>query len=209
MNTLILDCTNGLYVAVVAGDKCFEFSDDGAKQQSNILLEKIDELLTAAGLKIQDISVIALNVGPGSFTGIRVAIATAKGLAVGTKAKIVTFNAFEAVSVALKDRNYGVIVEGFGNNFYYHFKKYGKIFQGCSTSDKLLVLAKDIPIYSVSKAVCEAIKDFKVQPATYNGKLVVETLVKQNKWVETNKIAPLYLRASQAELERLKNGNKI
>ena len=209
MNTLILDCTNGLYVAVVANNKSYEFIDVNAKQQSNSLLEKIDELLIAAGLNIKDINVIALCVGPGSFTGIRVALATAKGLAVGAGAKIVTFNTFEAVSVSLKDRNYGVIVEGFGNNYYYHFKKFGKLFQGCSTPDKLMVLAKDIPVYSTSDTVCQAIKDFKVQHAAYNGKLAVDGKIKQNCWVETNQIAPLYLRASQAELERLKNGNKI
>lgn len=209
MNTLIIDCSNGLTINVLTNNKVYEYTDAEAKKQSDSLLDNIHNLLNKAKLTVSDINVIAVCVGPGSFTGIRVAIATAKGLAIGTQAKVLTFNSFESVSAGLTDRNYGVIVEGFGNNFYYYFKKYGKSFQGCTSPDKLTVLAKDIPVYSVSDKVCNAIAEFSVSKAQYCATKAVELKIKAGNFITTNQIVPLYLRASQAELERLKNENRV
>ncbi len=207
MNTLILDCTNGLYIALIANGTTFSYQDAESKKQSDSLLNNIDELLIKAQINIKQRDVIAVCVGPGSFTGIRVAIATAKGLAIGSKAKVVVFNSFESVMASISDKNFGIIVEGFGNNYYYYFKKYGKIFQGCATPEKLVVLAKDIKVYSLSEKVCKSISDFDISNIKYNAIKVVEEKIEKKEFVETNQIAPLYLRASQAEIERLKNGN--
>ncbi len=45
------------------------------------LLERIDALLRDAGVALADLGAIAVGTGPGAFTGLRVGIATAKGLA--------------------------------------------------------------------------------------------------------------------------------
>ncbi len=206
MNKLIIDCSNGLFVELISGEKSFFVMDSQAKKQSDSLLEKIDQLLKEANLSIKDVNVIAVNIGPGSFTGIRVAISTAKGLAIGSGAKIVTFNSFEAVDIQ-NARNYGIIVEGFGESYYYYFKKYGKIFQGCSNIEKLEVLAKDISVFSTSEQVCQNVNLFNITKTNYNATKCVEEKISKNQFIETNQIVPLYLRASQAELERLKNGN--
>lgn len=47
------------------------------------LLVNIDEMLTTNGVKKQDLGLIAVSAGPGSFTGIRIGIATALGLKAG------------------------------------------------------------------------------------------------------------------------------
>ncbi|MBI2686719.1 MAG: tRNA (adenosine(37)-N6)-threonylcarbamoyltransferase complex dimerization subunit type 1 TsaB [Acidobacteria bacterium] len=47
----------------------------------HVLFERIDALLTARGVKLQDIALFAAAAGPGSFTGVRVGLAAAKGLA--------------------------------------------------------------------------------------------------------------------------------
>ncbi|MGB9679639.1 MAG: tRNA (adenosine(37)-N6)-threonylcarbamoyltransferase complex dimerization subunit type 1 TsaB [Thermoanaerobacteraceae bacterium] len=49
-------------------------------RHSVILMPMIDELLKRTGLKINDITHIAVSEGPGSFTGLRIGAATAKGL---------------------------------------------------------------------------------------------------------------------------------
>jgi tRNA threonylcarbamoyl adenosine modification protein YeaZ len=45
------------------------------------LLEQLDEVLAGAGAHLEDVSSVAVGIGPGSFTGLRVGLATAKTLA--------------------------------------------------------------------------------------------------------------------------------
>ena len=55
---------------------------DPQVSQSNSLLNDIDNTLREAGLSLQDVDLLACASGPGSFTGLRIGIATLKGLAV-------------------------------------------------------------------------------------------------------------------------------
>ena len=48
---------------------------------SQTLMPMIDNVLKCAGISLSDIDLIAVNKGPGSFTGIRIGVAAAKGLA--------------------------------------------------------------------------------------------------------------------------------
>ncbi len=58
-----------------------EFSLHVDKVHSKKLMPMLDQLLFAAGLDASDIDAIAVSAGPGSFTGLRIGMATAKGLA--------------------------------------------------------------------------------------------------------------------------------
>ena len=53
---------------------------DGQQSHSNTLLKDIDRLLDQAGIVLNQIEVFATAIGPGSFTGLRIGIATIKGL---------------------------------------------------------------------------------------------------------------------------------
>jgi tRNA threonylcarbamoyladenosine biosynthesis protein TsaB len=62
------------------------------------LLPMLDEVLKKAGLAPEKIDAIAVSIGPGSFTGVRVALATAKGLALGTGARLLGISTLEALA---------------------------------------------------------------------------------------------------------------
>lgn len=62
------------------------------------LLPLIDECLLAAGVVLEDVGCVAVSIGPGSFTGLRVALATAKGLALGGGSALVGVPTLEALA---------------------------------------------------------------------------------------------------------------
>jgi hypothetical protein len=65
------------------------------------LLPLIDECLACANVSLEDVACIAVSIGPGSFTGLRVALATAKGLALGGTATLVGVPTLEAYAASV------------------------------------------------------------------------------------------------------------
>jgi len=59
----------------------------------------VDELLADACLKIRDLSAIAIGIGPGSFTGLRIGVSYAKGLATGARRQIVGIPSLDALAL--------------------------------------------------------------------------------------------------------------
>jgi tRNA threonylcarbamoyladenosine biosynthesis protein TsaB len=81
---LAFDCAvSGLGIAVVRdGARLAGLTEDGRDQAAR-LLPAIATVLGEAGVGRRDLSLIAVTIGPGSFTGVRVGLAAARGLAVG------------------------------------------------------------------------------------------------------------------------------
>lgn len=74
-------------------DKKYKFVE--AEKQSISLPTETEKFLTENNVKFSDLTAIGVIVGPGSFTGIRLGIAYAKGLAIGLNIRIIPINAFE------------------------------------------------------------------------------------------------------------------
>ena len=82
---------------------------DGAGQADG-LVELIDAALRAAEVRYQDLDVIAVNHGPGSFTGVRVGVAAARALALALARPVIAINALEVLAAAVGARTAGTIV---------------------------------------------------------------------------------------------------
>ncbi|MBI3196298.1 MAG: tRNA (adenosine(37)-N6)-threonylcarbamoyltransferase complex dimerization subunit type 1 TsaB [Rhodospirillales bacterium] len=81
---LALDCAvSGLGVAVVRNGDCLASLREEGRDQAARLLPAVASVLRDAGVGRRDLSLIAATIGPGSFTGVRVGLAAARGLAVG------------------------------------------------------------------------------------------------------------------------------
>lgn len=66
-----------------------EYTLNLAETHTSRLMPAIDRILKDASLTIKDLDGIAVSLGPGSFTGLRIGIATAKGLAQGLNIPVV------------------------------------------------------------------------------------------------------------------------
>ena len=62
------------------------------KNHSNIVMPIIDNLFKISDLNINDIDKIAVAIGPGSFTGVRIALGIAKGLAMALNKPLIAVN---------------------------------------------------------------------------------------------------------------------
>jgi tRNA threonylcarbamoyladenosine biosynthesis protein TsaB len=86
-------------VAVLAPDgTVLARAEKSAARHSSNLLPLCDEALRAAGAGVGDLAAIACGAGPGSFTGLRVGLAVAKGLALPTGTPLLLISSLEALA---------------------------------------------------------------------------------------------------------------
>ncbi len=72
---------------------------------SRTLMPMVDNVLTQADLKIEDIDAFCVNAGPGSFTGIRIGVAAIKGLALSSCKPCAGISTLEATAYNFIDEN--------------------------------------------------------------------------------------------------------
>jgi tRNA threonylcarbamoyladenosine biosynthesis protein TsaB len=73
---------------------------DPAVSHSNTLLADVDKLLARTGVSLPDVDLFAVAAGPGSFTGLRIGIATIKALAVTLNRPCAAVPTLQAVALA-------------------------------------------------------------------------------------------------------------
>src|SRR5207237_966442 len=100
---LAFDSTgSGCSVVVALGATVLVAESDAAMHgQAEKLLPMVDSVMRRAGLPASALDIIGVTVGPGSFTGIRIGLAAARGIAHVTGARVIGVTGFEAVAAGL------------------------------------------------------------------------------------------------------------
>lgn len=126
MKILSLDTSGNICsIAIVDGKSLlYEFSDNIFSRQAEMLIPLIESALTSSGLEYSLLDGIAVNIGPGSFTGVRIGCAAAKGIALALGKKLIGVTSFESIinSFESKGNDIAVILDAkrsqvFGQNF--------------------------------------------------------------------------------------------
>jgi tRNA threonylcarbamoyladenosine biosynthesis protein TsaB len=65
------------------------------------LLPMLRDVLAEAGVEIADLALLAVTIGPGTFTGIRIGLAAARGLALASGLPLVGVTSLEAVAASV------------------------------------------------------------------------------------------------------------
>jgi len=89
-------------VALISpGDECLGLREKTAARHSANLLALCDEILRGASVRVDNLRAVACGAGPGSFTGLRVGLAVAKGLALPAALPLVLLSSLDALACDL------------------------------------------------------------------------------------------------------------
>ena len=203
-----------------------EYTINYKKTHSQTLLPMLDEVAKMIELDLADIDVIAVAAGPGSFTGLRIGSATAKGLGLALKKPLVSVPTLEGIAFnfcgsdkvicpmmdARRSQVYTGIYEFDGNTLRKVEDQMAvpveEILEKLNTIGKEVVLAGDgVPVYM--EQIEQYLKvPYLVAPAHLNRQRAGAVAVlgmqyaKEGKTETAMEHQPDYLRLSQAERER-------
>lgn len=194
-------------------------------QHSIILFPMIEKIIKMVDLTIEDIDGIGVSGGPGSFTGLRIGVSTAKGIAQGGNKKFVAISGLEAMAFQ-QGAFEGIIcplMDALRDNVYTAFYKWDN---GClnkvydynaihidevieeliKRNEKVMFCGDAVPIHKdliIQKLKGNAYfapKALSMPRASAIGELA---LIKFNNGIEDSiyTFSPIYLRKSQAERE--------
>lgn len=105
-------------LAVKGGRAVIKYIPDCAMQHSVILMDKIDEALKEADLTADECSFFAAVTGPGSFTGIRIGIATAKGFSLGAGKPLLAVTSFDLIAYNVNSENFYTVIDAAHGHYY-------------------------------------------------------------------------------------------
>ena len=223
-------------VAVLEDDKLIcEYTINTKKTHSQKLMPMIENMLKLSDLDIKEIDAIAICVGPGSFTGLRIGMATAKAMAHVNNIPLIGVNSLEILgaNMDLCNRNICSILDAQRNQVYMNkyilkddkiteveeisIKPIDELLEEISSSNEDWVLVGEA-VYKYKEKIEEISNITIPSPANNITKASTLCFVARDKMLANDQvyncynINPMYIRKSQAEEQyeekqkRLKDG---
>ena len=111
MNIIALDTVAGASSVAVFSDgkKVCNHRKVLDRGHAEVLIPMMKEAISSVSFEFLDLDLIAVTVGPGSFTGIRVGLATARSLSVAAKVPVIGVTSFEAVAASITEKEWAGI----------------------------------------------------------------------------------------------------
>ena len=226
MKILAVDTSSKICaVAILEDNKVIdEIKLDNGKTHSENLMPIIKEILDKNDLTLKDMNLIAVSVGPGSFTGIRIGIATIKPMAEVYNLPVASVTSLETLArnIENKEKDFTIIslIDARNNQVYagffdteYNLKEdeiaedIDEVLKKAGKYSKIIFVGDGAIIHK--EKIEENLKNRNIIFAKENNQSAINTgKIGYKKFLEKNlknadTILPIYLRKSQAE--RLKN----
>ena len=233
MNILGID-SSGLVasVALQSDDKLVgEYTIHNKKTHSQTLLPMIHDMLEMADVSVKELDAIAIASGPGSFTGLRIGAATAKGLGGALSIPLIAVPTLEGLAYNLAGAEALVcpIMDARRQQAYYGIYDVSKevpveiekpdaapievvLQKAKETKREVIFLGDGVPVFQEKIKQCEGLLyRFCADSVRYQRASSVTALGKkyyeQGRKMKAAEFAPMYLRLSQAERERMEKEN--
>lgn len=105
-------------VCLLCDSKLVARQGDGARTHSELMLPFVHAVLAEAGCRLGDVDCIACGIGPGGFTGLRLACGVAQGLALAGGLPLIGVGSLEALALQQGDGDVYVCVDARMNEAY-------------------------------------------------------------------------------------------
>ena len=224
MKILSIDTASNLCtVAVLENEKCIkEIIVDDARNHSEKIMPVIEQALLESNLTLQNIDLIVCDKGPGSFTGIRIGIATMKAFADVKNIPTVGVTSLESLAYNIEENaTICPIIDCKNNNVYsamFELKDNTYVQIGDNIADTIEVALENCKLHSENPIVFIgdgsilhkdlilekfANKDIRfsdknIQSSVSLARCAYDKYLK-GEYGDSSNISPLYLRKSQAE----------
>lgn len=203
MNRLIVNTANEkLFIVLQKENNVFCKESEGKAKHNEIMLPLIEELLNENGLDVSQINEFGVVVGPGSFTGIRVGVATVKAFRDSLNVKAKGVNNLDYL-YALAQKQFGkvdvVAMLGSKDCYFVARNVNGLLYKYDHnlTKEELINVAK-------SNKVAMFTEDENLNPLVVEND--AECLIDCLNSSKDEDLVPVYYQLSQAENEKLKRG---
>lgn len=174
-------------VAVLGAGKVLAHqTEQMSRGQAERLLVLCEEMLAVAGATVGDLTAIGVGIGPGNFTGIRISVAAARGLALGLGIPAVGVSTFEALQLGFDAPCICAVDARRAQAYVQKFSAAGAIGEPALRSFSALD-ACDLPIIGAGG-----------QDAKYPLSIAIARIATNRHGQDQRRPAPLYLRAADA-----------
>lgn len=212
-------------VALAEDDKVIcAYNTEGKHTHSETLLPLAERALTESGVKLSDVDLFACTVGPGSFTGVRIAVSLVKGLALPEDKSCVGLSSLEALAYPLRDKDAVIcpMIDARRGNVYNALFKGGKrlcpdrLISLEALEAELAELGEPVFLAGDAYETAKARFTFKTEETPAERRLInggaiasyAYEIYKAGGAVRHGDLRPEYLRPSQAEREREEKNNE-
>lgn len=225
MKILALDSTADICTAAICDDLTLiaEMTFNTGNTHSQTLLPVVEQILNISEISLDDIELFACSTGPGSFTGVRIGVATVKGLAYGKNKPCASVSTLDALAYNLRGYN-GILCPVMNAR---RDQVYNALFE-CRDStvtrlcpDRAISIEEldreladmDKPVYLCGDGYNITEKGFDlIKPrfvperqrlqSAYSVACIAFAEYKDGNILSDSELVPIYLRPSQAERER-------
>lgn len=217
MKILAIDTSSKICsVAILKNDEVIdELNLDDGKTHSENLMPLVDEILNKNNINIKQIEMLACCVGPGSFTGIRIGVASIKPIAEVLDIKIASVTSLETLArnveneetiVSLIDARNNQVYAGIFDREYNKKEEYiaddiNAVIEKLKKYDNLVCVGDGAILHQdlLSRNLSDVkFANINVQSAKNVGKIGYKKML-ENALMTADEIIPIYLRKSQAE----------
>lgn len=195
---------------LLANGKRFVAESEGSRDHSQTLMPMLEGLLAEAGIAWRDLKMLALGIGPGSFTGLRIAAASMAGINASLQLPLLPFSSLAVTAVQADYEAQLFVLED---------ARAGEVFVGCYRGVESMQQDEchswdeiaGMPAASYTSAAMPPVELEgwqRFEPALHRGEamaLVIEASMRQLPDPLPTYVEPAYLQVSQAE----KNLNEV